>query len=162
MAEQNPQVMELVRQELERDPGASTQALYERAREVDPSIGELSTRQFHARYPLQVKRAQGGGGGRKRGGGGKGGGARKGRKAAAPAAAQAPERGEAPRARAGGRRGGASAAGEGVDREAVRRVLLDFATDFAEAESRSEIVRVLNGVDAYVERITRIAGGARS
>jgi len=49
-------VMERVRARIERDPNVTNQELYEMAVEIDPSIEELTLRQFHARFPLQVKR----------------------------------------------------------------------------------------------------------
>lgn len=56
MAETNPKVMELVDREIRKNPDVETGELYEKARKVDEGIGELTLRQFHARYPLQVKR----------------------------------------------------------------------------------------------------------
>ncbi|HEX7123032.1 MAG TPA: hypothetical protein VF178_11725 [Gemmatimonadaceae bacterium] len=51
-------VLEMVRSELERDPNVSTTELFEKAKKLDRTIKSLSLRQFHARYPLQVKRAR--------------------------------------------------------------------------------------------------------
>lgn len=129
----------MVRSELERDPNVATEVLAEKARKIDPAVGELSPRQFHARYPLQVKRtlSQGapkkGKRGRKRGG-----------KAPAPAGT-APKRAS--------RRGAPTG-----ERDAIRGVFLDFASDFAKAESRQEIVGVLSSVDAYVDRVQKLVG----
>lgn len=62
-------VMALVEKRLAKDPNAETSDLYESAKEVDPAVGDLTLRQFHARYPLQVKRraAAARGGTRRRG-----------------------------------------------------------------------------------------------
>lgn len=49
-------IMSLVRRLLRKDEDVSTREMQERAVEVDPGVEELSTRQFHARYPLQVMR----------------------------------------------------------------------------------------------------------
>lgn len=49
-------VMEMVEEALARDPQVSTEELFERAKEMDPSMKELNSRQFNARFPLQVKR----------------------------------------------------------------------------------------------------------
>lgn len=49
-------VMELVEKQLRKNPKVSNEELFEKAKGVDPSVGELSLRQFHAKYPLQVKR----------------------------------------------------------------------------------------------------------
>lgn len=56
MAKTEEKVMELVEDELKKNPGASTDELFEKAKKVSSSIGKLSLRQFNARYPLQVKR----------------------------------------------------------------------------------------------------------
>lgn len=140
MATRHEQVMEMVARELEQNPGIDPGELYARAAEIDPAIRELDRRQFNARYPLQVKRIRAA----ERGGDG----------AAKPAAPRrrvsrkAPAKGRAaPRQRRAA--GGATAA----SREKVRGVFLDFARDFANAESRSEIVSVLGDLDRYVDRI---------
>lgn len=49
-------VFEMIEEALEEDPEISNEELQERAAEIDPAIGDLSARSFHARYPLQVKR----------------------------------------------------------------------------------------------------------
>lgn len=56
MAETSEKVMEMVRQAIEKKPDIATDELYQRAQKVDASIADLTLRQFHARYPLQVKR----------------------------------------------------------------------------------------------------------
>ncbi|MDE0260703.1 MAG: hypothetical protein OXR82_20245, partial [Gammaproteobacteria bacterium] len=48
-------VMEYVERTLEANPGIANADLFAGAREIDPSVGQLTGRQFHARYPLQVK-----------------------------------------------------------------------------------------------------------
>lgn len=50
--ETDPDVLEMVRRQLERDPPPSTAALYGRAAQINEDIYELSLRQFNARYPL--------------------------------------------------------------------------------------------------------------
>lgn len=52
----NPEVMTMVREQLQRRSPPSTAALFGRAVRIDPTIRELTLRQFNARYPLQVKR----------------------------------------------------------------------------------------------------------
>lgn len=137
MADRNEAVMEMVRSELERDPGVSNAVLREKATKIDPAVAEMPTRRFNALYPLQVKRALNPGGGRK---------AKRGRKRAAKAgraeSAPAPKRAER--------------AAPASDRDAIRGVFLDFASDFAKAESRQEIVGVLSSVDAYVDRVQKL------
>jgi hypothetical protein len=57
MAETNARIMEMVRREIQKNPSVSSEELFEKAKKVDRGIGDLNVRQFHARYPLQVKRA---------------------------------------------------------------------------------------------------------
>jgi hypothetical protein len=42
-------------------------------------------------------------------------------------------------------------------RDAVRQALLRFATELSGAEQRSDLVRVLAGVDGYVDEIVKAA-----
>lgn len=49
-------IMEMVRRQLDRENPPDTKALYGRAIRLDPSMRELSLRQFHAKYPLKIKR----------------------------------------------------------------------------------------------------------
>lgn len=127
MADASEKVMEMVRKELKKNPDAENKDLYEKAQEVDDSIADLSLRQFHARYPLQVKRQLA----QKRGG------KKKGKK-------KKKSRGQA----RGGRKGGG-----GPDREAVRATLLQFAKDVSSAEGKAEMIDLLTGVDEYVDRV---------
>lgn len=130
MADRNEQVMEMVARELEKDPRTASDKLYRLAKQVDPAIGELSLRQFHARYPLQLKRAQSRG--KKRG-------KRKRRTAAPQPAAQSAKKVAAP-----------------ATRDRIRDAFLQFASDFSQAETRSEIVQVLSSVDTYVDRVEKL------
>lgn len=56
MAKTDEKVMKFVENELNKNPDASTNELFEKAKKVSSSIGKLTLRQFNARYPLQVKR----------------------------------------------------------------------------------------------------------
>ena len=49
-------VMQLVQRELKKNPKATTTELYAKAKKAHRSVSRLSIRQFHAKYPLQVKR----------------------------------------------------------------------------------------------------------
>ena len=49
-------VMEMVRAELAQNPSVRTADLVAKAKKLDRNVVKLSIRQFHARYPLQVKR----------------------------------------------------------------------------------------------------------
>lgn len=54
--EPDPEVLEMVRRQLDRDPPPSTEALYGRAARINDQIYGLSLRQFNATYVLRVKR----------------------------------------------------------------------------------------------------------
>jgi hypothetical protein len=42
-----------------------------------------------------------------------------------------------------------------VNREKVRSVLLGFASDLAAAEQRTDLVKLLAGVDRYVDKVIK-------
>ena len=134
MAKTDEKVMALVEDELKKNPQASVDDLYSKAKEVSPAVGKLTRRQFHARYPLQVKRRSQGGAGRKRR-------ARKVRGAV----------------KVRGRRRSAAPAGD-VNREAIRDVLIRFATDVAGAEEKKDLIKVMTGVDRYVDQVVKATG----
>lgn len=150
MADRNQQVMTEVEQRLQRAPNTSSRDLYEMAQEMDPSIGDLTLRQFNASYVLPYKRKRAA---RRKGRGSK--------KSAAPSRSSSSS--TTPRRRgkaASGKRSGGDGGGRGggADRERIRGVLLDFAGDVAEAESRSEFVGVLRKMDRYIDQIEKAAG----
>ncbi len=130
-------VMEYVERTLEANPGISNADLFAGAREIDPSVGQLTGRQFHAKYPLQVKARLA--------------------KAAAPKPEMPPEP-EVPNSREGYRPGGTAAAG-GRDPVAVRRLLVDLAKELASAESKAEVIEVMARLDGYVAEIMEAARG---
>lgn len=141
--ETNPKVMELVEKELEKNPDASVDELWDKARKIDPSVAKLTKRQFHARYPLQIKRRKSRGSKKKTT-------SRKKRASGKPAAKKATGK------RAS--RKESSPAAPTANREAVRTVFLAFASDLAAAEARKDVVKVLAGVDTYVNRAMKAAG----
>jgi len=137
-------VMEYVERTLEANPGVTNADLLAGAREIDPSVGQLTGRQFHAKYPLQVKARLA--------------------KAAAPKPKPPPEP-EVPTAEEPTTPGLSSAgegdpeappAGEG-DPLAVRRLLLDLAKELASAESKAEVIEVMARLDDYVAEIMEAA-----
>lgn len=132
MAETDPKVMSLVETALAKNPAVSVQELYDLAKKSKRSIRQMSLRQFHARYPLQIKRKKGNSARKRR--------ARK---------------GSAPRYRTGAARKAKSGAAGSMDRDAVRTTLLGFASDLAAADSRSDAVNVVASVDKYVAQIER-------
>ena len=139
MADVNEKVMEMVRKELDENPDAENKDLYRKATEVDDSIEDLSLRQFHARYPLQVKRQRA----QKKGG-------RKKKKKK-----KKKRKGSRTKARSGGRGG----SGSGPDREAIRGTLLQFAKDVSAAEGKAEMIDLLTSVDGYVDQVVEALDG---
>jgi hypothetical protein len=130
MADKNDKVMRMVERTLKRKPGASTDELYEKAKGIDKSIGELTLRQFNARYPLQVKRKMNNGGKRRR--------RRKG-------------------GRKKGGRTGRRRARAGDSRAAVREVLIQFAKRVAAADDPEALLDVVAGIDGYVDDVMKAA-----
>jgi hypothetical protein len=143
MADRSAKVQDRIREELAKNPGATTGELQAAARSIDASVAGLSLRQFNAGYVLPLKRKNAAGS--------------KKPKAAAPVrrkggrqkqAAAAPK--PAGRAR---RTSPAPAPAPVGDRERARAALLQFAKDFSAAESRPAIVGVLSNLDRYVDQI---------
>jgi hypothetical protein len=71
-ADVDAKVLALVERELKKDPSIQSTELRTKALKIDRSLADLSGRQFHARYALQVRRrlfgsARGGSRGRKGG-----------------------------------------------------------------------------------------------
>lgn len=56
MADVDAKVLAAVEAAVKEKPSATVDELMELAKGVNPSVGKLTKRQFHARYPLQVKR----------------------------------------------------------------------------------------------------------
>jgi hypothetical protein len=132
VAKTDEKVMALVQDEIRKTPDIQTSELYEKAKSAVSSVGRLSLRQFNARYPLQIKRRM----------------------------AQGEQKATEPRPRArkpgAGRRSRRETQAMG-SRDAVRQALLRFATELSGAEQRSDLVRVLAGVDGYVDEIVKAA-----
>jgi len=127
MAKTDDKIMALVEKALASNPRAGTTELFEKAKAADSTVGKLTIRQFHARYPLQVKR-------------------RKGR--AAPKSASPKPRKSA---------GKSVATPVTGSREGVREVFLRFAQDLAGADERRDLIKVLGNLDRYVEDAVRAA-----
>lgn len=151
MAKRNEQVLDRVRQELNRKPDLGSRDLYEKLQDMDSSIKEGTLQQFHARYVLPIKRERA---------------AQRAEAEAKPSKRGQPHAAEKrqpepaePRAAPQARRKVSAATETGaerpVDREKVRAVFMQFAREFSEAESRTDIVQVLSKVDDYVERVVR-------
>ena len=140
-------VMEYVERTLEANPGITNADLFAGACEIDPSVGQLTGRQFHAKYPLQVK-------------------ARLAR-AAAPEPetppepeVATPEESTAPAVSSSAGAGDPEAPPTGAgDPLAVRRLLLDLSKELASAESKAEVIEVMARLDDYVAEIMEAARG---
>jgi len=122
--------MKFVEDTLKKSPKIQLDELFQRTKKVSSSIGRLSKRQFNARYPLQVKR----------------------------------RRAQATRAKGAGRKKSDPPRGRppkkpsiqsGAPRDAVRQVFLQFAIDIVAAEERKDLVKVLAGVDHYVDQVLK-------
>jgi hypothetical protein len=128
VAEINEKVMEFVKETLDKSPKINLDELFERAKELSDDVAELSKRQFNARYPLQVKRRL---------------------------AQATPGKGSKRKTTAAAKRRSRSAAAAKAEasKAAIRQVLLRFAADLAGAEERKDLVKVLAGVDRYVDEV---------
>jgi hypothetical protein len=130
MAEVDEKVMKFVEETLKKSPDLALEEIFQRAKSVSPSVAELSKRQFNARYPLQVKRRK--------------------------AQAAKPKRSTGKRAAALRTRTQRTRKGPARDpRDNVRKVFLRFATDIAAAEERKDLVKVVAGVDWYVDQVLK-------
>jgi hypothetical protein len=129
VANSDDKVFAAVETALAKNPAASVDELFDLAKGINSSVGRLTKRQFHARYPLQVKRRMNP--------------AKRRRKAAGKTA------------RANGRR---AKQAEGSVRDLVRSTFLRFASEVAGAESRKDMVKVVAGVDRYVDDVLQTTG----
>ncbi len=159
MAKVDDRVMKMVAEELSKSPKASSSDLFQKVKSVIPTIEELTLRQFHARYPLQVKRRAK----QEKAAASK---ARKPttarvkkvaaprtRRAAAPKTAPAPK---APRPRrVAARRAGAPVAG--VDRDAIRQAFIRFGSEVAAAKEPQDVFKLMTQVDRYVDQVIKAA-----
>jgi len=143
VAKTDEKVMAAVEEELKKNPEASLDELLEKAKAVNPSIEELTRRQFNARYPLQVKR-------------------RMSMEASEEKKEPTPKKKakSAPRKRATRKAPSPSKAGVAASarRDKVRDTFLSFASDLAGAEERKELVQVLSRVDRYVDDVMDVLG----
>jgi len=123
--------MKFVEETLKKSPTIQLDELFQRTKKVSSSIRRLSKRQFNARYPLQVKRRRALAA-RVRGAGKK--------KVTPPPKGRTPQR---------------TRVQSSEPRDVVRQVFLQFAIDLAAAEQRKDLVKVLAGVDRYVDQVLK-------
>lgn len=197
MATVDEKIRAAVAAALKKNPQATVDELYDLGKSISRSVAKMNKRQFHARYPLQIKRkakiaarkatgakpkakvarkkraATGGKAAVK-----KAGVARKkavtkkakaaarkttaaARKARAASGKAAPaKRGAAGRKKLLRRKARAGAAAPAapapqLDRDAIRKTFLRFASDLTGAEARKDLVKVLAGVDRYVDEVVK-------
>ncbi len=143
-------VMQLVEKQLHKDPKTSNADLFKKAQKVDAAVGKLTLRQFHAKYPLQVKRRLAPKKPKKRGS--------KPRRSA-PRASRKPGRkpGRKPAAKTTAKTA-KTRARSGANREAVRGSLLRFARDISSASNKVETIEILANIDKYVDEVLKAAG----
>lgn len=136
----NPRVMDMVREEIAKNPDIQNEELFEKAKAIDPEIANLSMRQFNARYRLQVKRVQGRAPGAE---------APRGRRRRAGTA-------RSTRAPSSSRRPNTPLAAAAP----VRAAFLEFAEELLAATEKgtAAVVRIVGNVDQYVERVLKAAG----
>ncbi|MEN8375985.1 MAG: hypothetical protein ABFS34_11095 [Gemmatimonadota bacterium] len=151
MAATNPKVMAMIEAALKKTPSIKNVDLQAMAKKIDRAVGRLNPRQFNARYPLQIKRRAGAGGAKKAAAKPKKA-ATRGRPAKRAGAKSAPVRRGPRRVR---RAPAASTAGS--NRDAVRKVLLDYARKVAAADSKIDLVDLVMDVDRYVDRVMKAA-----
>jgi hypothetical protein len=155
-------VMQFIEKELKINPKATAKELQQKAKAVSEAVGKLSVRQFHAKYPLQIRRKLAPKKPRRAAPKAKA--APKKPRRAAPKAKAAPKkpRRAAPKARAAPKKPRsaapkATAARGQVNREAIRDTLMTFAKDLSDAEGKSETIAVLRKLDNYIDAIIRAA-----
>ncbi len=157
-AKKGDKVMQLVETELKINPKATAKELQQKAKAVSAAVGKLSVRQFHSKYPLQVRRKLAPKKPRRA--------APKKPRRAAPkkprrAAPKKPRRAAPKKPRRAApkmpRRAApkARAARGQVNREAIRNTLMTFAKDVSAAEGKSETIAVLGNLNKYIDAIIR-------
>lgn len=165
--EPDPDVLEMVRRQLDRDPPPSTEALYGRAARINEEIYQLSLRQFNATYVLRVKRERKREDGeRKREDGGQSGsasgGATSGRSNDDAEGPESPRPGgflealeeeEAEEPEDDVSESGSKAVAETPLRDRVRRVLWSFAREVASLTGADGAVVAVERVDDYVDEL---------
>lgn len=133
--ETDPKVMEMVREQLERERPPPLAALYGRAVRMNPEIRKLTPRQFNARYPLQVRRRMK---------------ARERRRRATRLAASRNGRQPSPSAPHGS---------SSELRGRIRTILWAYARLVAAAGTKAELVGAVSAADRYVDDLVEAYGG---
>lgn len=164
MADVSDKVMEMVEKELAAAPDTSTTELFELAKRLDPAMKELSVRQFHARYPLQVKRKKSlakGGGRRKKqkkqkkasSGGGSSRGGRSSRGSGS-------TRKSGSDSASGNDSGSRSDSGRSSQGSELHGILVEFAKEVSAANDRgpTAMLDMISNLDNWVARVEKTRG----
>ncbi len=134
MATPAEKIMQFVEQELDKNPEVSNEELLKGAKKISRTVTQLSPRQFHAKYPLQVKRRKANG------------------------KTRPVKTAKARQVRPRQTRSVTVAPAKPVgDNEAVRRVLMRFAKDLAGADNQTQTIEVLANLDRYAGEIAKAA-----
>lgn len=144
MASATDKVMQYVERELAKNPDVSNDTLLEGAKKIDKSVTALTPRQFHAKYPLQVKRRSGKP-------------SAKTKKKSKKSSAKATRRGGATRGRRATKRTSAATTTSSAGEDGVRSVMMKFAKDLSSADTQVETIEVLSNLDRYVSDIMKAA-----
>ena len=146
-------IMAMVEAELKRNPRISVDDLLEKAKAISSAVARLSKRQFHARYPLQVKRRRKALSGSRRATG-----RQPAKKTAAPSAGRKRRARRKTSAEPAPEAPAPASTASTVDRDAIRAAFFSFASDLAAAEARKDVVKVVAGVDKYVNQVVKSVG----
>lgn len=135
MPTRNEKVLNRIIQRIQKNPEITNAELRKVAVKMDPSIDDLTPRQFHARYALAAKRriASEAKGGR----------------------VTAQKKSTQKKVEVQQKRESMEVAVE-VDRGQVREVLLALAQQVASAETKGDIVDIVSGIDKYVDQLENL------
>lgn len=131
MPNTNQQVLEMVEKEIRKNPDVDNETLFNKAVEKDKGVSKLSSRQFNARYPLQVKR-------------------RLANEAKASDNGKAKAKVSKPKAKKAEAKQEVPTNGEAMGE--VRDILLDLVKEVAGADPM-QMVDIVAGIDQYSDRV---------
>lgn len=153
-------VKNMVRHTLVVKPDVSNRELLDRAREIAPDVVDgMTLRQFHGKFRLPIVRFEMTPKRPKKNGTADQSAASNGAKSGTAQEQKAATSQSKPRQKRSRRK---TAVTPEAMTGAVRKVLIDFAVELEKAESRSELVSVIAGVDTFVERIVDAASNANT
>lgn len=140
MATRSQKVWDMVMERLEKEPAVDWVELKQDAEKLDQSIAKLTQRQFNARYPLQASRMLK-----------QGGVVREAAEAPAGQEVVATPARTTVRSHRNSRRGRKPKIEE--RRARAREILLAYAQELVQVESKAEVVEALAKLDDYLDRL---------